>query len=313
MAIDFTASDENKLSRRERLMLQQERQRDFEHQRYMAAQQRAFDRDRWFAMKNPNAVSPQTYRQLVGDQEQERVREHERNLLETKNKGLEDVEMLRAEGLRSNGSAAAEQNRLAKEAEWRGRKEIADMETTAQREANKTVHGYFDSNGTYHEGSSILTERERQLGEQKRHEQEWGSINQDGTRTPGGRESVAQIEGKAKVDAAKAQAEAAAQEAATKRALEEQKIRAAQEKDKARLKYNYDRLEAKDRANVDTQANALAREKGISFEDARDQIMASREQAAQQGGKKEVKRQRNPTTGEIRIVYDDGSTEIVKG
>jgi len=33
----------------------------------------------------------------------------------------------------------------------------------------------------------------------------------------------------------------------------------------------------------------------------------------QNGGKKEVKRQRNPKTGEIRIVYSDGSTEIVKG
>ena len=162
-------------------------------------------------------------------------------------------------------------------------------------EVGKLRYGYTDYDGKYHEGSEeriarqqgkdALTLEEKKLAGQKeladiglrQHELEWGE--------GGGRERVAKIEGSSRVGAAEAQAKAAAEQNAQKNALEEQKRIAAAEKEKDRLKLQYDELEQKDRESVDNQANALAKEKGISFEDARDQIMAARKQAqGQQDG-----------------------------
>ena len=80
---------------------------------------------------------------------------------------------------------------------------------------------------------------------------------------------------------------------------------------KEKLTLEYAKLDEKTKKDIDAQATALSRDKQISFDEAKTQIMATREQSQQQGGKKEVKRQRNTKTGQVRIVYDDGSTEIV--
>ena len=155
-------------------------------------------------------------------------------------------------------------------------------------EGGKLKDGYTDYDDKYHEGSEERIARQQgesalSLAEKewagkkeiadiglKQHELEWGE--------GGGRERVAKVEGSSRVGAAEAQAKAAAEQNAQKNALEEQKRIAAAEKERGRLKLQYDKLEQKDRASVDTQANALAKEKGIGFEDARDQIMAAREQ-----------------------------------
>lgn len=295
-------------------------------EREQAAEARAAARRRGFVQRNPGAVAPQDRRQaLFGDAEvmgkAGRAMWNERRMQELKNKGDVLVAHEKRMGMENQGLGAA-----------------------------KLRYGYMGEDGLRVQGSEELTEAERRMGQEnvakiqgenavkleeergknalsveemkwagqkdveevglKRSELEWGGTNPDGTRKAGGRESVSEIEGKARVDAAKAQAEAAAQEAEAKRALEEQKRLAEKERFEKNLKYKYERLDEQTRKSVDTQANALAKEKRISFEEARAQVMASREQS---GGKKEVKRQRNAATGEIRIVYDDGSTEIVKG
>ena len=116
---------------------------------FTRAQQIALDRDRWFAMKNPNAVSPQTYRQLVGDQEQNRVRAHEMAMLQQQ-QGRNDI------------GVQAEKN-LGIEKEWAGRKGIAEMEEETKREANKARFGYHKDIGdgmtVYQNGSEATAAR----------------------------------------------------------------------------------------------------------------------------------------------------------
>lgn len=110
MAIDFTASDENKLSERERLMLQQERQRDFEHQRYMAAQQRAFDRNVAFAMKHPNAINDNERKLYLGDRAQKQSWAHEIQMLRQQGENDFRVAEQRRMGMENQGMGAAEAN-----------------------------------------------------------------------------------------------------------------------------------------------------------------------------------------------------------
>lgn len=226
------------------------------HERRMASRAR-------FIESNPNAVNPWERQSTLGyarqQNERQQLQEHERGMLGDKIKGEVDVAHEKRLGMENQGV-----------------------------EVGKLRYGYTDYDGKYHEGSEeriaqqqgqnalSLAEKEwagkKEIADigLKQHELEWGE--------GGGRERVAKIEGSSRVGAAEAQAKAVAEQNAQKNALEEQKRIAAAEKEKGRLKLQYDKLEQKDRASVDAQANALAKEKGIGFEDARDQIMAAREQ-----------------------------------
>ena len=226
------------------------------HERRMASRAR-------FIESNPNAVNPWERQSTLGyarqQNERQQLQEHERGMLGDKIKGEVDVAHEKRLGMENQGV-----------------------------EVGKLRYGYTDYDDKYHEGSEERIARQQgqnamSLAEKewagkkeiadiglKQHELEWGE--------GGGRERVAKIEGSSRVGAAEAQAKAVAEQNAQKNALEEQKRIAAAEKEKGRLKLQYDKLEQKDRASVDTQANALAKEKGIGFEDARDQIMAAREQ-----------------------------------
>ena len=230
------------------------------HERHMASRSR-------FIEGNPNSVSPQERAVIAQERLSGRERalqEHERRMLGDKIKGEVNVAFEKRMGMENQGLGVG------------GLK-----------------HGYTDENGNYHEGSEERIAREQgqnalSLAEKewagkkaiadiglKQHELEWGE--------GGGRERVAKIEGSSRVGAAEAQARAVAEQNAQKNALEEQKRIAAAEKEKGRLKLQYDKLDQKDRAAVDSAANSLAKEKNISFEDARAQVMAGREQS-QQGG-----------------------------
>lgn len=226
------------------------------HERRMASRAR-------FIESNPNAVNPWERQSTLGyarqQNERQQLQEHERGMLGDKIKGEVDVAHEKRLGMENQGV-----------------------------EVGKLRYGYTDYDDKYHEGGEERIARQQgqnalSLAEKewagkkeiadiglKQHELEWGE--------GGGRERVAKIEGSSRVGAAEAQAKAVAEQNAQKNALEEQKRIAAAEKEKGRLKLQYDKLEQKDRASVDAQANALAKEKGIGFEDARDQIMAAREQ-----------------------------------
>ena len=223
------------------------------HERRMASRSR-------FIEGNPGAVSPQERAGVMQWQQNQgltgresALQQHEMDML--KQRGAIDLGVAEQKrlGMREQGSAAAEAN---------GR---FGLETEKQRGANALTLAEKEWAGKKEIADIGL----------KQHELEWGN--------GGGRERIAKIEGSSKVDAARAQAEAAAEQQAQKNALEEQKRIAAAEKEKGRLKLQYDKLDQKDRAAVDSAANSLAKEKGISFEDARAQVMAGREQS-QQGG-----------------------------
>lgn len=221
-----------------------------------------------FVTMNPNAVSPQERASLAQERltgRERALQDFERGMLQDKIKGEVNVAHEKRMGMENQGLGVG-----------------------------RLKHGYTDEDGNYHEGSeeriarqqgeSALSLAEKELAGKKeiadiglkQHELEWGE--------GGGRERVAKIEGSSRVGAAEAQAKAAAEQNVQKNALEEQKRIAAAEKEKGRLKLQYDKLDQKDRAAVDSAANSLAKEKGISFEDARAQVMAGREQAQQQGG-----------------------------
>lgn len=250
------------------------------HERRMASRAR-------FIESNPNAVNPWERQSTLGyarqQNERQQLQEHERGMLGDKIKGEVDVAHEKRLGMENQGV-----------------------------EVGKLRYGFTDYNDKYHEGSEERIARQQgqnalSLAEKewagkkeiadiglKQHELEW--------REGGGRERVAKIEGSSRVGAAEAQAKAVAEQNAQKNALVEQKRIAATEKEKGRLKLQYDKLEQKDKAAVDTQANALAKEKGISFEDARDQIMAAREQ--QNAGPQEGAT-RTLSSGR-KVVYHDG-------
>ena len=230
-----------------------------------AAHERRLASRSHFVTMNPGAVSPQERASLAQERltgRERALQEHERGMLGDKIKGEVDVAHEKRLGMENQGV-----------------------------EVGKLRYGYTDYDDKYHEGSEERIARQQgqnalSLAEKewagkkeiadiglKQHELEWGE--------GGGRERVAKIEGSSRVGAAEAQAKAAAEQNAQKNALEEQKRLAAAEKEKGRLKLQYDKLEQKDKAAVDSAANSLAKEKGISFEDARAQVMAGREQAQQ--------------------------------
>ena len=245
--------DESTLTGAERLQLAEQRRLNFKQDLANEAHQRAMERHRNFVSISPNSVSPWDKQATLGyasdRQREEAIREHERKMLADRGEidlGIAEKKRL---GMREQGMEAADAK-----GKW---------ERDVERER----------------GNTALSLEERKIAGQKnlaeiglkQHELEWGR--------GGGRERIAEIEGKSRVGAADAQARASAEIQAQKNALEEQKRLAAAEKEKGRLKLQYDKLDQRDRASVDAAANRLASEKGISFEDARSQVMASREQA----------------------------------
>lgn len=270
----------------------------FEHEDYMAARRRRLEANAMIARGAPGRFSSFERNALLGMQhtkngdvayvdreEREGLRGHEMDMLRQQGENELKVAEQKRFGMAEQGMKAAEFGANAEikkaETEWGARKDIAQTEAEAKK--------YGADRG--------LTAAEL----------EWGKTGADGTRIGGGREAVAGIEGKSRVDVAREQAKIAAEQNEQKRALEEQKLRAAQENERARLRLSYDRLEAKDKSSIDTQANALAKEKSISFEDAREQIMAAREQAQQQGGKKVRSYRYNADRTKRIPVYEDGS------
>lgn len=215
-----------------------------------AAHERRLASRSHFVTMNPGAVSPQERASLAQERltgRERALQEHERGMLKDKIEGEVDIAREKRWGMENQGIAVG-----------------------------KLKYGYTDYDDKYHEGSEERIARQQgqnalSLAEKewagkkeiadiglKQHELEWGE--------GGGRERVAKIEGSSRVGAAEAQAKAAAEQNAQKNALEEQKRIATAEKD---------------RAAVDSAANSLAKEKGISFEDARAQVMAGREQSQQ--------------------------------
>lgn len=259
MAINFKYDDEKQLTARERLQLAQERQRNFRQEMQNSAHERFMAQHKNYVT---GAMSGITSAQERGRYEREAregaLRQHEIDMLGQKGQNEQLLQKEKNQGLVD----VAVQDRLAREKQAQ-----LQLEGTKYAE-DKKLEGLHDTNQT-----SILTKKEIADIGLKQHELEWGE--------GGGRERVAKIEGSSRVGAAEAQAKAVAEQNAQKNALDEQKRIAAAEKEKGRLKLQYDKLEQKDKAAVDSAANSLAKEKGISFEDARAQVMAGREQAQQ--------------------------------
>ena len=239
-----------------------------------AAHERRLASRSHFVTMNPGAVSPQERASLAQERltgRERALQEHERGMLKDKIAGEVDVATQKRMGMENQGV-----------------------------EVGKLRYGYTDYDDKYHEGSEQRIAREQgqnalSLAEKewagkkeiadiglKQHELEWGE--------GGGRERVAKIEGSSRVGAAEAQAKAVSEQNA--------------QKEKDRLKLQYDKLEQKDKAAVDSAANSLAKEKGISFEDARAQVMAGREQA-QQNAEPQEGATRTLSSGR-KVVYRGG-------
>lgn len=234
------------------------------------------------AMADPGRFSPFERKALIdwrNRNEPNALRQHELNMLQQKGKDEIAVAEQKRFGMKEQGADAAEWGFKGKEVE--GEYGLKQHEIDAAAKTNvATIEA-----GASKYGADRVSEASKS---------QHGYFDEKGVYHPG-----------SNVAAAKAQAEAAAAEKEQKRALEEQKLRAAEEKEKNRLKLQYDRLEAKDKASVDAAANALAREKGISFEDARNQVMASRESAAQQGGEAKEGATKTLSSGR-KVVFTNG-------
>ena len=251
-----------------------------------AAHERRLASRSHFVTMNPGAVSPQERASLA----QERLTGRER--------AIQDFER----GMLGNKIAGevkvAHEKRLGMENQGVGAAKINAAVTT---EGNRSRFGFFDENGVYHPGSDVQSAKTRGIADFEKNfltNQTKLDIANSNNAT---KREIATGNNATKRDITSENND-------TKRAIEEQKRLAAAEKEKDRLKLQYDKLEQKDKASVDTQANALAKEKGISIEDARGQIMAAREQAQGQQGGKKVRSYRYNADRTKRIpVYEDGS------
>lgn len=275
------------------------------HERRMASRSR-------FIEGNPGAVSPQeraSVMQWKNDQgltgRERALQQHEMDML--KQRGAIDLGVAEQKrlGMREQGSAAAEANgrfgleteklrganalTLA-EKEWAGKKEIAEIEAKSRQLGIEAEHGSYDENGNYRPGSRVLSERERG---------EW-SVKQQ---TEANKGTLAQAEVKRQQ-----------QEAQIAATLQRAAIQSQGKIDKAKIDGYSKEISAAIVAHPDRDPTEIFNELRTAHKDdpgfsaALDSLGGSQQQ---QGGKKEVKRQRNPKTGQVRIVYDDGSTEIV--
>lgn len=187
----------------------------FEHEDYMAARRRRFESNAMIARNDPGRFSSFERNALLGMQHtksgdiayvdrQERQGLQDFELARLRQQGENELKVAEQKrfGMAEQGMKAAEFGANAEikkaETEWGARKDIAQTEAEAKK--------YGADRG--------LTAAEL----------EWGKTGADGTRIGGGREAVAGIEGKSRVDAAREQAKIAAEQNEQKRALEEQKI-----------------------------------------------------------------------------------------
>lgn len=277
------------------------------HERRMASRSR-------FIEGNPGAVSPQERAGVMQWQHNQgltgresALQQHEIDML--KRRGAIDLGVAEQKrlGMREQGSAAAEANgrwgldieeqrganalTLA-EKEWAKKKEIAEIDAKSRKLGIEAEHGSYDEKGNYRPGSRVLSERERG---------EW-SVKQQ---TEANKGTLAQAEVKRQQ-----------QEAQIAATLQRAAIQSQGKIDAAKIGAYSKEISAAISAgaqNGKDTGTVLAELKEVHKDDpgfgaALDSLGGSQQQ---QGGKKEVKRQRNAKTGQVRIVYDDGSTEIV--
>ena len=231
------------------------------HEANMRARRRRLESRAEIAMADPGRFSPFERNALIEwrkRNEPDALRQHELNMLQQQGKNELAVAEQKRFGMREQGRDAAEWG--FKGEEVKGEYGLKQHEVDAAAKTNIAL--------TEAGASRYAADRGAEASKSQH-----GYFDEKGVYHPG-----------SNVVAAEAQARAAAAEKEQKRALEEQKLRAAEEKEKNRLKLQYDRLGAKEKSSIDAAANALVKEKGISFEDARSQVMAGRESAAPQEG-----------------------------
>ena len=187
----------------------------FDHEDYMAARRRRLEANAQIARGDPGRFSSFERNALLGMQhtkngdiayqdrdERAGLQPHEMRMLQQQGENEFRVAEQKRFGMKEQGMGAAEFGANAEikkaETEWGARKDIARTDAEAKK--------YGADRG--------LTAAEL----------EWGKTGADGTRIGGGREAVAGIEGKSRVDVAREQAKIAAEQNEQKRALEEQKI-----------------------------------------------------------------------------------------
>lgn len=259
-----------------------------------AAHERRLASRSHFVTMNPGAVSPQERASLAQERLTGRgraIQDFERGMLQDKIKGEVGVAEAKRDGMIGQGRDAAEANgRFGLEAEklrgasaltleerkMAGQKDLAEIDAQSRQLGIEAEHGSYDKNGNYRPGSRVLSERERG---------EW-SVKQQ---TEANKGLIAQTE--------------------LKRQQQEAQERARKEK----LTLEYAKLDEKTKKDIDAQATALSRDKQISFDEAKTQIMATREQSQQQDGEKKIKGYRYSTDRKQRIpVYEDGSEGAVE-
>ena len=200
MALNFDI-DESRLTGGERLRLARARGQQFEHEIRQNAHDRFMQGRRNFIEANPNAVSPQERNLVLGyatDRQRDDARfAHEQNMLDRR--AAADVEMARqrAAGMVGQGSEAAKANADASitsaEKEWAGRANVANTQLEGERYKSDKL---LETERAKQEGALAVT---KQAGLDA---QATEKIKQTGG------SKIAETQGKAHVDAAKAEAEA---------------------------------------------------------------------------------------------------------
>lgn len=286
-----------------------------------AAHERRLASRSHFVTMNPGAVSPQERASLAQERltgRERALQDFERGMLGDKIKGEVDVAHEKRMGMENQGVGAAKirygytdddgtyheggEERIARqqgknaldlaEKEWAKKKEIADIEAKSHQFGIEAEHGSYDEKGNYRPGSRVLSERERG---------EW-SVKQQ---TEANKGTLAQAEVKRQQ-----------QEAQIAATLQRAAIQSQGKIDAAKIGAYSKEISAAIAAgaqNGKDTGTVLAELKEAHKDDpgwvaTLDSLNGGQQR---QGGKKEVKRQRNPKTGQVRIVYDDGSTEIV--
>ena len=252
----------------------QERYNQRVHEEQMAAGRRALERQTDFVMRNPNSVSGAERRMVMQREFERRAKEHEiAALLEKRNQGALDVAKNQGVGV---AQINADNALKIKEKELANQKDIAGIDAETKR------HGIDADAETKRYGIDKGLETEQEKGK--------NAILTERERQEG--ELAVEKERGKTAEAIQASNERIARATATA------------QRNKGAMKPE---VEAK--LALDLLDQASKNRTPMTYEEALAKIRSD----YQNGGKKEVKRQRNPKTGEIRIVYSDNSTEIVKG
>lgn len=270
----------------------------FDHEDYMNARRRRLEANAMIARGDPGRFSSFERNALLGMQhtkggdialvdndERTGLRQHEMDMLKQRGENEFKVAQEKRFGMREQGSDAAKFGADAEikkaQTEWGARQAIAQTEAEAKK--------YGADRGL------------------SAAELEWGKNGSDGTRIAGGREAVAGIEGKSRVDAAREQAKIAAEQNEQRRALEEQKRLVADERAKADREFKYSKLDEQAKKDVDAAANKLVEASmgKLSFSDARAQVMAEREQAQQQGEESKEGETKTLSSGR-KVIFKNG-------